>query len=118
MPPLRFEAVSRNPNTRKACFAAAQFSAWSEDKGLPDLARIELVHVAGYTCPPAAADPARAPALLNRSRRFIWKASICPKVQLATAVLPLYSSDRYKKLIWNGAPRRGFQLGRVGHSGS
>jgi hypothetical protein len=52
MPLLRFEAVFRHRNTRKACLAAvAQFSAWSEDKGLPDLARIELVHVAGYPGP-------------------------------------------------------------------
>src|SRR5437588_6015963 len=43
----------------------------------------------------------------------IRKPSICTKVQLAADLLPLYSSDRYENLIWNVAPRRGFQPGRV-----
>jgi integrase/recombinase XerD len=44
-----FTVNIRNRNTRKAYFIAiAQFSAWCADKGLPDLARIEPVHVAGY----------------------------------------------------------------------
>jgi hypothetical protein len=35
----------------EAYFAVARFSTWSEHKGLPGLARVELVHVAGYTGP-------------------------------------------------------------------
>ena len=44
-----FTANIRNPNTRKAyARAAAEFAAWCEQTGLPELRDIEPVHVAAY----------------------------------------------------------------------
>jgi hypothetical protein len=52
LPCLRAEVVLSNRNKRKAYFAAvAQFSTWSEDKGLPGPARVELFYLAGYPAP-------------------------------------------------------------------